>query len=111
MDLREVGCDDGRDWIGLAQDRDLCEGGNEPPGSLKASKVSVCVSLRVSVVSGMSDDEDEEGRRENPVPAHSLLLPNSIKGPPGLTFPSDGRITINNDICLLFICTAEKFGI
>ncbi|KAJ4437413.1 hypothetical protein ANN_17557 [Periplaneta americana] len=35
MDLREVGYDD-RDWINLAQDRDRCEGGNEPSGSLKA---------------------------------------------------------------------------
>ncbi|KAJ4434412.1 3-hydroxy-3-methylglutaryl-coenzyme A reductase, partial [Periplaneta americana] len=35
MDLREVGYDD-RDWINLAQDRDLCEGGSEPSGSLKA---------------------------------------------------------------------------
>ncbi|KAJ4450516.1 hypothetical protein ANN_01943, partial [Periplaneta americana] len=38
MDLREVGCD-GRDWINLAQNRGpmagLCEGGNEPLGSLK----------------------------------------------------------------------------
>ncbi|KAJ4428241.1 hypothetical protein ANN_24258 [Periplaneta americana] len=32
------GCDD-RDWINLAQDRDLCEGGNEPPGSLKANVI------------------------------------------------------------------------
>ncbi|KAJ4443813.1 hypothetical protein ANN_05594 [Periplaneta americana] len=39
MDLREVGYDD-REWINLAQDRDqwLMWGGNEPPGSLKASK-------------------------------------------------------------------------
>ena len=37
MDLREVGYD-GRDWINLAQDRDQCEGGNEPPSSLKANK-------------------------------------------------------------------------
>ncbi|KAJ4429806.1 hypothetical protein ANN_22010 [Periplaneta americana] len=37
MDLREVGYDDG-DWIDLAQDRGLCEGGNEPSGSLKACK-------------------------------------------------------------------------
>ncbi|KAJ4448855.1 hypothetical protein ANN_00246 [Periplaneta americana] len=38
MDLREVGYDD-RDWINLAQewtDEGLCEGGNEPPVSLKA---------------------------------------------------------------------------
>ncbi|KAJ4438662.1 hypothetical protein ANN_14609 [Periplaneta americana] len=40
MDLREVGYDD-REWINFAQDRDqwrACEGGNELPGSLKASK-------------------------------------------------------------------------
>ena len=40
MDLREVGCDPGS-CIALAEDRDqwrgLCKGGNEPPGSLKAS--------------------------------------------------------------------------
>ena len=36
MDLREVGCDPG-DWIALAEDRDQCKGGNEPPGSLKTS--------------------------------------------------------------------------
>ncbi|KAJ4443652.1 hypothetical protein ANN_05327 [Periplaneta americana] len=33
MDLREVGYDDG-DWINLAQDRDLCEGGNEHPAGI-----------------------------------------------------------------------------
>ncbi|KAJ4447597.1 hypothetical protein ANN_09604 [Periplaneta americana] len=39
MDLREVGYDD-RDWIDLAQGpmAGLCEGGNEPSGSLKDSK-------------------------------------------------------------------------
>ncbi|KAJ4440485.1 hypothetical protein ANN_08626 [Periplaneta americana] len=37
MDLREVGYDD-REWINLAQVRGLCEGSNEPLGSLKASK-------------------------------------------------------------------------
>ena len=39
MNLMEVGCDPG-DWIDLAEDRDqcrACKGGNEPPGSLKAS--------------------------------------------------------------------------
>ncbi|KAJ4450407.1 hypothetical protein ANN_01831 [Periplaneta americana] len=35
MDLREL-VYDCRDWINLAQDRGLCEDGNEPPGSLKA---------------------------------------------------------------------------
>ncbi|KAJ4448585.1 hypothetical protein ANN_10604 [Periplaneta americana] len=40
MDFREVGYD-GREWINLGQDRDqwrTCEGGNERPGSLKASQ-------------------------------------------------------------------------
>ena len=39
MNLREVGCDPG-DWIDLAEDLQMasvCKGGNEPPGSLKAS--------------------------------------------------------------------------
>ena len=33
----------------------------------------------------MWDDDDDEGKREveNPVPASSLLLPISTKGPPG----------------------------
>ena len=32
----EVSCDPG-EWIDLAEDRDLCKGGDEPPGSLKAN--------------------------------------------------------------------------
>ncbi|KAJ4451561.1 hypothetical protein ANN_03030 [Periplaneta americana] len=50
MDLREVGYDD-IDWINLAQDRDqgLCEGGNEPPGSLKATQVKFRVRRAVLV--------------------------------------------------------------
>jgi hypothetical protein len=34
MDLQEVGCR-GMDWIGLARDRNTCECGNEPSGSIK----------------------------------------------------------------------------
>jgi len=34
MDLQEVGCWY-VDWIGLAQDRDACECGNETSGSIK----------------------------------------------------------------------------
>ncbi|KAJ4433362.1 hypothetical protein ANN_15621 [Periplaneta americana] len=60
MDLREMGYDDG-DWINLAQDRDqiagLCEGGNEPRGSLKAS--SEFQSLGRAIV---KEDEYEEVR-------------------------------------------------
>ncbi|PSN32576.1 hypothetical protein C0J52_21342 [Blattella germanica] len=31
--------------------------------------------------------------------------------PPDLTSPSDGRITINNNTCLLNIVIGEEFGI
>ena len=38
MDWREVGSDPG-EWIDLAEDRDQCQGGNEPPGTLKANQL------------------------------------------------------------------------
>jgi hypothetical protein len=38
IDLREIGWD-GMDWINLAQDKDPCEHGNEPSGSLKCWEV------------------------------------------------------------------------
>jgi hypothetical protein len=37
MDLQEVGCGY-VDWIGLAQDRDACECGNEHSGSIKCGE-------------------------------------------------------------------------
>jgi hypothetical protein len=38
VDLREIGwCD--MDWIDLAQDRDQCEHGNEPSGSIKCWEI------------------------------------------------------------------------
>ncbi|KAJ4441400.1 hypothetical protein ANN_11255 [Periplaneta americana] len=43
---------------------------------MSCTRMSVCVS----VLSVVSYDEDEEGRRGNPVPARSLLLSNSTKG-------------------------------
>jgi len=36
-DLQEVGSGY-MDWIGLAQDRDVCECGNEPSGSVKCGE-------------------------------------------------------------------------
>ena len=69
-------------------------------------RVTVCVVLLWSV--GWIW---KKGRRWNPVPAHSLLFSKTPRGPPGLTSPSDGRVTINSTICLLNICTAEGFGI
>ena len=37
MGLQEVGCGC-VDWIGLAQDRDACECGNKPSGSIKCGE-------------------------------------------------------------------------
>ncbi|KAJ4439149.1 hypothetical protein ANN_15106 [Periplaneta americana] len=56
MDLREVGYDD-REWIDLGKigtDGDLCEGGNEPSGSLKASNLSETYS-RLPIGQFLSD--------------------------------------------------------
>ncbi|KAJ4442808.1 hypothetical protein ANN_04401 [Periplaneta americana] len=59
MDLREVGYDD-RDWINLAQDRDrsmagLCEGGNEPPGSLKTIQSNHQLGMDIYTFSDLAD--------------------------------------------------------
>ncbi|KAJ4436902.1 hypothetical protein ANN_17034 [Periplaneta americana] len=51
MDLREVGYG-GSDWINLSQERmtaGLCEGGNEPPGSLKAISPEKETALRSEI--------------------------------------------------------------
>jgi hypothetical protein len=37
MDLQEVGCEC-MNWIELAEDRDRCECGNEPSGSVKCGE-------------------------------------------------------------------------
>ncbi|KAJ4449176.1 hypothetical protein ANN_00572 [Periplaneta americana] len=47
----------------------------------------IAVSVCISVVSGMSDDDEDEGRRGNAVPARSLLLSNSTKGAARLNVP------------------------
>jgi hypothetical protein len=38
MDLQEMGWEE-MDWIDLAQDRDRCKRGNNPPGSIKYGKL------------------------------------------------------------------------
>ncbi|KAJ4446880.1 hypothetical protein ANN_13580 [Periplaneta americana] len=64
IDLREVGYDD-RDWINLAQDRmaGLCEGGNEPPGSLKAEVEKF--KYLGATVTNINDTREEIKRRMN----------------------------------------------
>jgi len=42
MDLQEVGCG-GMDWNELARDRDTCECGNEPSGSIKCGEFLHCL--------------------------------------------------------------------
>ncbi|KAJ4449501.1 hypothetical protein ANN_00901 [Periplaneta americana] len=65
MDLREVGYDD-RDWINLAQGKgpmwSLCDGGDEPPSSLKA----VRGSYSEEEVLEEKEDEGEEEEKEEP---------------------------------------------
>ena len=57
-----------------------------------------------------NEDGNKIGTRGNPVTAHSQLLSKSTKGATKLNF-SIRRITINNDIYLLNIDSAEEFGI
>ncbi|KAJ4431757.1 hypothetical protein ANN_20362, partial [Periplaneta americana] len=66
MDLREVGYDD-REWINLAQDRDqwrACEGGNEPPGSLKANDDEMMEICWDAKQKGRKDERKEKGRMD-----------------------------------------------
>ncbi|KAJ4429883.1 hypothetical protein ANN_22087 [Periplaneta americana] len=68
MDLRAVGYD-GRDWINLAQDRDqwrVYEGGNEPPGALKANELDQRLrfrEMRPTSIVQLSPMLQEEWRR------------------------------------------------
>ena len=77
-------------------------------------RVTVCVTDCVMWSNCVVWDDDErkgEGEtRRRLIACSSRKAP---RGPPGLTFPSDGRIAINSIICLLNIGlhTAEEFGI
>ena len=66
------------------------------------------VSVTVCVVRGEDERKVEGETRCRLIACSSLKAP---RGPPGLTSPSDGRITIISTICLLKIYTAEGFGI
>ena len=55
------------------------------------------------------DERKGEGKtRCRPIAFSSRKTP---RGPPGLTFPSDGRIAINSTICLLNICTPVIYNL
>ena len=59
----------------------------------------------------MWDDGERKGEGETRCWLIACSSWKAPRGPPGLTSPSDGRITINNTICLLNLRTAEGFGI
>ena len=71
-------------------------------------EVRVIVSVTVCVV---WDDDERKGEGETRCRFIACSSQKALRGPPGLTSPSDGRIAINSIICLLNIHTAEGFGI
>ncbi|KAJ4433064.1 hypothetical protein ANN_15321 [Periplaneta americana] len=60
MDLREMGYD-GRDWINVGGLMDQWRGGNEPPGSLKASNIFVAFQSLGNPGGGGSSSGDGSG--------------------------------------------------
>ena len=70
--------------------------------------MSVCVTVFVLCGIMMMIGREKVKPGAGSLPA---LLEKHQGGPPGLTSPSDRRITINSIICLLNIYTAEVFGI
>ncbi|KAJ4427710.1 hypothetical protein ANN_25362 [Periplaneta americana] len=71
----------------------------------------ICYIIQNSAVKQDDDDDGEKWRRENPVRHVAYFCRIAPRELPGLTSPSDEQITINSDICLLFICSGERFGI
>ena len=69
-------------------------------------RVTVCVTVCV-----VWDEDERKGEGETRCRLIACSSRKAPRGLPGLTFPSDGRITINSTICLLNIYTAEGFGI
>ena len=68
--------------------------------------MTVCVTVCV-----VWDDDERKGEGETRCQLIACSSRKALKGPPGLTSPSDGRIAINSTICLLNLHTAEGFGI
>ena len=73
---------------------------------LEKAEVGVTVSVTVCVV---WDYYERKGEGETRCWLIACSPRKAPRGPTGLTSPFDGRITINNTICLLNIHTAEGF--
>ena len=68
-----------------------------------------------SVIMLCDDDDDDVDERKGEGETRCRLIACSSRkaprGPPGLTYPSNGLIIINSTVCLLNIHAAEGFGI
>ena len=79
---------------------------------LEKVEVRVTVSVNVCVVLLCCwDDDERKGEGETRCWLIAYSSRKAPMGSPGLMFPSDGRIAINSTICLVYIHTAEGFGI
>ena len=77
-------------------------------------KVEVRMTVSVMFVycnCAVWDDDETKGEGETRCRLIACSSRKAPRGPPDLTSPSDGRITIKSTICLLNIHTAEGFGI
>ena len=72
-------------------------------------RVTVCICV-VYLCSGVWDDDERKGEGETRCWLIACSSRKALRGPPGLTSPSDGQIAIISTICLLNIHIAEGFG-
>ncbi|KAJ4427366.1 hypothetical protein ANN_24987 [Periplaneta americana] len=86
--LKKEGCEKGLEtskYAGLVR---ACDNSNGTWRlAFNTSLIPFLSLVSVCVVSGMSEDDEDEGRRGNPVPARSLLLSNSTKVAARLNVP------------------------
>ena len=59
----------------------------------------------------LCNDDERKGEGETRCRLIACSSQKAPRGPPGLTYSSDGRIVINSTICLLKIHNEEAFGI